>query len=159
MSKPAFELLTGDPTTWGVPSTGQVYLGINQSGQIVVVASDGSITPIVSTAPALNNQTNASGTTTISIAAQIQTSALTITGSARTVPVVISEVGPASGATLDLIVNFPPTAGIHLDLRDGSTSGVQIDSFTTDGSVATGIWRLYYDGSGWQKRQVQVPAY
>lgn len=42
-STASLSLLVGDPTEWGVPPVGKVYVGINLDGKLVLVTNDGVI--------------------------------------------------------------------------------------------------------------------
>lgn len=159
MASPSFSLLQGDPTTWGVPPVGKTYVGINDSGQLILKQNDGSIVPIISSAPSVAKPTNSSGATLITLGAQIHTAILTITGTSRSVPIVLDIDGAAAGAQLTLQVNWPGLAGFDLDIRNADSGGTQLDTFQTDGSILNGLWRFVYDGTAWNKIEASIPAF
>lgn len=159
MSNPAYSLLKGDPTTWGVPPVGKTFMGINLTGQLALVQSDGTISTFTSSVPAFLAVGNAAGTTTITPAQPVQTTILTITGGARAVPIVLSVTGQLAGAVLDLLVNVGATAGYALDIRNATGGGIQLDTYTSNGATAVAKWRFVFDGAQWNKVEVIIPAY
>lgn len=159
MSKASFSLVQGDPSEWGAPSEGKTYLGINTAGQLVLKQSDGTITPlIVGGTPSLHKQTSASGIVTVSPSTPVHTEVVTLAGSARAVPVQISEDNsPADGARVFLKFIFPAIASLDISIYSGDST--LLATFSTDGVVLTGTWELYCDNGVWAIQLAQVPAY
>lgn len=159
MSKASFSLVQGLPADWGSPPEGKTYLGVNTAGQLVLKQSDGTITPlIVGGTPSLHKQTNASGIVSVAPSTPVHTEVVTLAGSARAVPVQISEDNsPADGARIFLKFIFPALAGLIVTLYSGDST--ELATFTTDGVVLTGTWELYCDGGVWALQLALVPAY
>ncbi len=158
MSSPIIVGLQGVPTTWGVPPVGKTMLGINEAGNLVLKQNDGSITTIVSSAPGFVEVVNPSGTSTITATSSVMTAILDVTGTARAVPVVLAVAGAAAGTRLSLRVNLPAAAGLAIQLRNATSGGTLLDSFTSDGSILSVVWELYFDGGSWNILSAQAPA-
>jgi hypothetical protein len=159
MATPGFILLQGDPTTWTPPDVGKTALGINASGQVVTMQHDGSITVLVSSSPATGSQTSSSGTVTVTPSQPIFTEIVTLLGAARAVPIAIPVAGALSGSRVTIQVQMPALAGLNLTFYNNNTSGTALDTFSTDGSIRTGVWDFYFDGAAWQLLRSQIPAY
>jgi|LakMenE01Jun11ns_1017448.scaffolds.fasta_scaffold8219229_1 hypothetical protein len=47
-STASLSLLVGDPSEWGIPPVGKVFIGINLDGKLVIVDNDGVISVVTS---------------------------------------------------------------------------------------------------------------
>lgn len=163
MSTPASPFiigLQGDPTTWPNPAVGKTAFGVNLSGQFCAKQSDGTITELnLSTAGYVQAQ-NAAGTTTVTISNPVFTALVQVQGSARAVPIVLSEANASAGCVVRLKLQAPVTAGLAISVYDGSTSGAVLFDFTTDGTsqTSTGYAEFSYDGNEWSLDTYRLPA-
>jgi hypothetical protein len=166
MSAASFNLLQGDPTTWGVPPVGKSFLGINLSGQAVIVNNNGSggavISPVVSAAPVQLPFVNNSGTTTITPSAGQTTAVVAVGGTARNVPIVLATAGMTDGMVLDLLLIFPALDNLIMNIYNTVGSGSPLDTVqsTTAGNLTTAWWRLLYTSANgtWSIISNKAPA-
>ena len=168
MSNASFQLLSGDPTTWGVPPIGSTLVGINLSMQLTVVTNNGSgvavISPLVSSAPANLSFTNVSGTTTLNPSAGESTAIGTISASVgRTVPIVLDTVGQTDGQLLDVTLLYPAMDSLIVNFYNtiGSGSPLYVVQSSTAGGVTSSWTRFQYSAALglWVVLANKTPAY
>lgn len=166
MSSPSFNLLQGDPTTWGVPPVGKTFVGINLSEQLVLVNNNGSggqvITPVVSAAPAGLAFANASGSTTITPSAGVTTAVGAITGGARSVPLVLATNGMSDGQTVEVFLTFPAIDGLTINFYNtvGSGSPVLPIQVSAISGITNALAKFLFQSSTglWLPISLRVPA-
>ena len=156
----SFSLLQTDPTTWGTPPLGKTYVGVNDTGQLVLKQNDGTITPIVSGVPAITEYSNASGTTTITAASSNLIAAVTVTGTARGVPLVLDTDGIQDGQQLTVRVDFPEIDSLILRFYNTLASGSPLSIFESavGTGITNGLWNFYAKDGLWVLLSNQVPA-
>ena len=167
MSSPSFQLLSGDPTTWGVPPIGSTLMGINLSNQLVLVNNNGSgaavITPVVSAAPADLSFANAGITTTITPSAGQSTAVGLITGAARNCPIVLATAGMVNGMILDVTLVFPALDNLIMNFYNtiGSGSPLYVVQSSTAGGITTSWTRFEFQSASglWVVLANKTPAY
>lgn len=159
MANPSLRLLLQDPTVWPNPVAGRAYVGLDELGNIAIRLPDGTVQTVQSGSPcSLNKQASATNTPV----AIIPTSAshkevLTITGAARTLPLLLSETDLANGSSCVLLLNLPATAGIILEAYSDVTL---LWSFTNDtGAAMKAAVEFYKDGATWKVLRETIPAF
>lgn len=151
-------LLQSDPAGWTV-LPGKTDIGINALGQLCLKQPDGSVTVIASSTPSVEQLSNSSGNTTISPTQPFHSAIVTVNAAApRTVPLIVSTLSPITGGVVEINLVLPAIIGVIIDLRNGSASGVQLDTFVTDGNVLSGFWQLKYFSGQWNVTQSKFPA-
>ena len=158
MATASFQLCQGDPTTWGTPPVGKTFFGVNAAGAITIKQNDGTITVLTNSDPSAAVVANASGVTTVTPSASIHSQVVNVTGSARTVPVVLA-VG--TGKIIDLLVTLPSAPNFVLQVRNSDPSGVVLMTFDNSGDpvITTVNCRFAYIGGIWVLMGVSIPAY
>ncbi len=161
MAYPTLVAVKGDPTTWTPPSAGYINIGVNSAGQLTTQQPDGSFTILVSSAPTDHSQTSSSGPVAVAPIGAISLEIVTLGGSARAVPITLSDTsaGVIEGAQARVLCVLPATAGIAITFYDASAGAITHASFTTDGFVLSGSWLFLFTGGAWNLVQAQVPAY
>lgn len=158
MSSPFIIGLEGDPTLWANPPAGKTAIGVNLAGQVVVKQSDGSIQTITTSAPGVHTQASGSGNVTITPTAGVFAEILTLSGGARSVPIILATASIVDGTRLTITVLLAGIAGLALDFRNGSGGGAQVASFTSAGEL-NGCWEFVMVSGTWTPVRAQVPAY
>lgn len=158
MSSPFIIGLQGDPTTWANPPAGKTAVGVNDSGQVVVKQSDGSIQTITTSAPGVHSQASSSGPVTVTPTTGIFQEILNLTGAARTVTIILATAGIVDGTQLTVTAILNAISGLNLDFRNGSGGGAQVASFDSGGE-ANGAWSFVMIAGTWNPTEAQVPAY
>lgn len=159
MAKPAFTLLQGDPATWPLPDAGKTALGVNQFGQLVIKQSDGSIVVVGTAAVAtLNKQANSSGAPiTVTPGGPLHTEVLTITGAARTQPVLMAATSLGNGSRATLLLILPATANLIVEVYNDASL---VWSFTNQtGTPIKAALELFKDSGAWSPLSESIPAY
>lgn len=158
MSNPSFILLQTDPSGWSNPPAGKTALGVNALGQIVTRQSDGTEAILLGTNPSLHKQTNASGGAGIAPTTPFHTEIITVTGTARSLAAVISEVNIADGWQLRILFLLPPVSGIDLQLFSNAT---QVAEFSSDGAVRAACFEYVFDAAAghWVSLRETIPAF
>lgn len=102
---------------------------------------------------------NSTGNSTITPASATEINVVTVTGSAGTRKFIIDTTGAAAGNILKLRFVQPATAAIVEEVRNATSGGTLIYSYTTDGSGTDKLYcELYFDGSAWQPLCNVVPV-
>lgn len=167
MSAASFVLLEGDPSTWGVPPVGKTFLGINLAGVPTAVNNDGSghpvVTPLVSAAPGVLAFANAAGTSTLTPSAGVTTALGVISGTARTVPLVLATAGMVDGQTIEVQLSFPALDNLIMSFYNTVGSGMPIISWqsASASNVVNGVWKFVYQTATglWALVSARTPAY
>lgn len=156
-STASFDLLQGDPSQWGLPSAGRTFVGVNAAGALITKQSNGVITIYTAgTNPSVAKQTSSSGSVAVTVTTPIFLAVLTLTGAARTIPIVISDTIVTDGYQAQIKLSFAGlSAGAVIQLYSGS---LLIASFTSDGETVNGIWSVYGDTGEWVLKNSQFPA-
>lgn len=152
-------LLKSDPADWD-ELPGKTTIGVNALGQVCTKQEDGTITVIVSGAPAATNVANVGGTTTLPWVTPIQADVVSISGSARAVPIVLDRTGAVEGSQRTLCLQFAAVAGYAVSIYDGTAViGNRLDTYTSDGSILNGTWFLYFLNGKWNLQLSKIPAF
>lgn len=158
MSSPFIIGLQGDPATWANPPAGKTAVGVNQAGLFTLKQSDGSITTVVPSAPGVGVQASGSGNITVTLTAAVFAALITLSGAARTVPIILATAGVIDGSRLTITVLLANIAGLALDFRNGTGGGAQVASFTSEGEP-NGCWEFVMIAGTWTPLRAQVQAY
>lgn len=158
MSSPFIIGLQGDPALWANPPAGKTAVGVNQAGLFTLKQSDGSITTVVPSAPGVGVQASGSGNVTITLTAAVYAAIVTLSGSARSVPIILATAGVIEGSRLTITVLLAGIAGLSLDFRNGTGGGAQVASFVSGGEP-NGCWEFVLISGTWTPVRAQVPAY
>lgn len=105
---------------------------------------------------------NASGTTNVAPASTVcaHTQIVNFSGATNTTRVVaLATAGRTAGDTLALRANLPTTAGITVEVRNGTAAGTLLASFQSDGTGDDATLDFYFDDAGaWQRLRTVFPA-
>ena len=141
-----------------VLSNGSVVVG---SGTSITATGTGSIAA-TSGWPAY--QSNASVTvsgaaTTITPASGNDTQNLTLSGTAGSRTLIVSNTNILPGAHCDLLFSIPTTAGLVVTVRSGAIDGPVLQTFTTTGvaQIPSARLSLEFSGTNWQAIFYQGP--
>lgn len=159
MPSPSYQLLQGDPTTWGVPPLGSTFIGVNGAGQIVTKQNNGTITALTTSSPAAAQVASAAGTVTITPTQPIFAFELDLGGGARGVPIVLDHTGAVEGAQLEVTVVLPSTIGLAMTFRDANSGGTILAQYTSDGAVLSYFAKFVFRGGAWNIVTAYNPAY
>lgn len=158
MSEAAFSLLQGDPSDWGLPPSGKTFVGVNESGQFVLVQHDGTITVLEPSGASLNKQANSSGVDIgVTPGSVNHKEVITLTGSARTQTVTVAPTTLSDGAECGIQFVVPATAGIIIEVVSNATVVWRFEN--TTGYPIKALCVLYKDGAAWFPWSETVPAY
>lgn len=104
---------------------------------------------------------NASGNTAVSMGSANSRKRydITFSGSAGTRIVYAQLANATKGDQLILKYHLPATSGIVIQTRNATTGGTLLDTITTDASGDDAVVILDYDGTAWQLRSAQYPAF
>lgn len=161
MPGPAIRFLQGDPTTWGTPPMSNTFMGVDVNGILTLKQSDGTIVPIISSAPVATTLTNIAGDTTINTAGAFETVILTVeSAEARTVRVILDAVAIVEGSTLDLQIVFPALNGLLLEIYSTDLFEEPLSTFAsaTASNVTNGSWKFYFLNDAWHLYSTIIPA-
>jgi len=145
----------------GFSNTGQQL--VYGAGQITIYNPGSTLTPsgnYVSENPqALVSPSNI----TCQPTTQIHTEVVSVGGVAGTCNVILPQTaGLVPGSQLGVLLLLPATAGIVINIRNGTLAGTILNVLNTaaDGSLPTAFLQYYLDNNlNWQKRFTKVPAY
>jgi hypothetical protein len=151
-------LLQADPVLAAVLPT-HTTIGVNSSGRLYVKQPDATVQVIASSTPSYESLTNASGSSIVTPVQPQHVAKLTISGTARTVPVIIAADTLIPGASVKLLVILPAISGVIVDVRNATGGGIQLDTFTSDGEITAVQWELYANASQWNIFTSKAPAY
>lgn len=158
MATPSFLLLQGDPSTWGLPPTGKTYAGVNTSGQIVLKQHDGTVTIVESGAPSLHKQANNSVTPiAVTPTSSLHTEVVTVTGAARTTPLLIGGTSQSDGARCAILFKLPATANIIIEIYSDAELIATLQNQT--GALLKATLEFFLDAGVWAPLTAIVPAY
>lgn len=147
------------PSSW-LPVPGDTLIGTDGSG---VWVKDENGTTYYLVGGSVDNQytasTNNSGNTTLSRTASTHVAVLNVGGSARTSVVILDTADGVSGDVIKLRINMPATASIVIEVRNATSGGTLLYTYTSDGSGDDGYFEVYFDGSEWQRLLNILPAY
>lgn len=102
---------------------------------------------------------NSTGNSTITPTGSRQIQIVTWTGTARTSVLILSVTGRSAGDVLELRYVQPATAAIVEEVRNATSGGTLIYSYTTDGTGLDLFYaRVYFDGTAWQPLDNVVPV-
>ena len=155
MANPSFSLLDTDPATWGTPPEGKTYIGTNESGQIVTKTTDGTTTVLVTGAPSVNAVASSTGTVTVTPGAPFHTEQITLSGTARTVPILLGDGATVAGGGLTLVILNTSGEELILTTYYGATL---LDTTYMTGDILSACFEFYFN-SGWKKKLLTLPAY
>lgn len=157
MANPSFSLLQTDPTTWDLPPVGKTYVGINDAGQIVLKQHDGSVTVVESGDPSLHKQASSAGTIAVTPTTAQHTEVITVTGAARTSPVLIAGTTLSDGSRALLLFKLPATANVILEIYSDATLIGVVQNQT--GDVLKAAVEFFLDAGVWAPLRENIPAY
>jgi hypothetical protein len=126
----------------------------------LAVSSTNVLTITAAAGNPFGSAANGGGNTTITgLVGALQTFILTVTGAAiRTSVIALGDSTAGQGNRLTVYVALPAFPGITLNFCDGSVTGTQVASITTDGNTPDAIFEFYYN-AGWKLLRASSPAY
>jgi hypothetical protein len=160
MATASLSLLQGDPATWGNPPVGKTYVGVNEAGQIVTKQSNGAYTILSSGSLSLSEYSNTTGNTSVAIQAIQQLTIVTVTGVARSVPIILETAGLTEGQQLEVRANFLALDNLFIRFYNTDTLGAPISQFqsSTGSGIVSGYWKFYVKNGIWQLLSNFIPA-
>ncbi len=118
--------------------------------------------PAGGAAPGYLASSNASGNTTISVAASGQThlEVTTVSGAGATTRIMILGTAaiPANAAIIVHRVELPTTADITIEWRNATAGGTRETYLTTDTSGNDAVAEFYFNGTAWKFLKFTYPA-
>jgi len=145
-----------------------IVQGISYLGQVITYTA-GYIT-VINTSWALptppsfyvseNSQTNINGNTTVVPNTSVHTERITFTGVARTSNIFISASGIPIGAICRLVLFFPATTGIVINVYNSSITGNLLSTFTTNGQNLSATFDYVFSASlgRWTPTLYAIPS-
>lgn len=158
MANPSLILLQTDPSTWPNPDAGKTFVGTNSSGQLVTKVHDGSPAVVASGDPSLSKQAS-SDTTPVAVVptTPFHTEIVTVTGAARTLPVLLGGTDQPDGARCTILFNLPATSGIVVEIYDDATL-ISVIENQSDGAQKASV-EFYLDAGAWKVLREVIPAF
>lgn len=151
-------LKQSDPTTWDTPPEGKTYLGVNDTGSLVIKQSDGTLAVISPGTASLTKVANSDGAPiTVTPLTIAHKQVITLTGAARTQVINIAETSLSDGASCALLFNLPATAGIVIEVY--SDSSLIWSYVNQTGAAQKARFQLYKDGAVWAPEAETIPSY
>lgn len=105
-----------------------------------------------------HTQANSTGNSEISPTSGDHIEDIAFSGAASTRVAFVDTNNRASGDRCTILATFPATAGIVVQIRNGSPTGTVLYTYTSDGSGNSAAFELYFANGAWQPLRVQVPA-
>jgi hypothetical protein len=137
------------------------FMGVDVNGILTLKQSDGTIVPIITSAPVAITLTNVAGDTTVNTSGAFETAILTVeSAEARTVRVILDSVAVIDGYTLDLQIIFPALDGLLLQIYSTDLFEDPISTFAsaTASNVTNGSWKFYFLNDAWHLYSTIIPA-
>jgi hypothetical protein len=137
------------------------FMGVDVNGILTLKQSDGTIVPIITSAPVAITLTNVAGDTTVNTSGAFETAILTVeSAEARTVRVILDSVAVIDGSTLDLQIIFPALDGLLLQIYSTDLFEDPISTFAsaTASNVTNGSWKFYFLNDAWHLYSTIIPA-
>lgn len=133
------------------------------SGFVLAVASDGSITIEPVSSHALSGSYDATTLNTggtLSPASGLDSEIVSMQGaSAGTYQLAVSTIGRTAGDSCDITVLLPGISGVRVQVTNNTSGGAVIFDYRSDGSTLTFFAKLVFDGTQWQPKFFAAPAY
>lgn len=161
MSTASFQLVQGDPSTWGIPAEGKTFVGINTAGLLTLKQNDGTIITLATNVPGFSSVVNSSGTTTISPTTPVWRQIVDIQNSPREIPIVLDVDGAVQGSVINLLLKFPDADGYTAKVYNASGSGTLLAQITNsnDPTIVTAGYTFVFTDGAWVLFSAVIPAY
>lgn len=135
-------------------------ISVNQATGAVTVTNTGSAPTGYATV------TNNTGNTTVTPTIPLYDLGVNVTGSARTSILILATAGRTQGDRARLLMTFPATAAIVLEVRNATAGGTLLfpadiftsQQYTTNGFDLSAVWEFEYTGSAWRFVMSNIPA-
>lgn len=161
MSSKLSTLISGSPLTGAEAALADGLYLYDASASGSAKSKGITLGELVKALRTFNAQANSTGdsTATAGVLSIIHTEVITFSGSAGTRIVALAiPTGLSAGARLVVRSVLPATAGIVVELRNATTGGTLLATFTTDGATLTAVHEFYFNGTAWALLSSAIPA-